>query len=180
MLDTFVDKIFENLAELLPLVVVKSYERGVRWTMGRNPVALEPGFRLRVWLYHSIEKRSVVDDVLELPTQSVMTKDEKLLCFSAVIGFRIDDIVAHHCNVTEFTESTIAMAMAHLAKRVREQTLSEVVLDLTKLERSLKETLTTRFREWGTTVTFVGFPNFAEVPTQIRIFGEAQPFVKTA
>lgn len=180
MLEGLVQGLFENLAELLPVKIVKSYERGVKWTLGRNPTLLDPGPHFRLWFYHSIETAVVADDVIELPIQSVITKDEKLVVFKAIIGFRIEDVVKHFTNVTDFRESTIGLSMTHLAKRIRNTILSEVVGDLTKIETSLTNTLTTKFKDWGTLVNFVGFSDFAEVPTQIRIFGEGVPFVRSA
>ena len=116
---------------------------------------------------------NVVDEVIDLPVQSIITADEKLVCFSVNIGFRIVDPVKHYCSVQDFHESTIGLAMVHLAKKVRERELKELVQDLTKIERSLEGTLTTRFRDWGTEVFSVGFTDFAEVPTQLRIFADA-------
>ena len=158
---------------LLPFVIVRSYQRGVRWRFGKDPKELGPGFHWKVWLWHQCEISDIVDEAIELPIQSVITKDEKLVCFSANIGFRICDIVKHWENVQDFHESTKAVAMTHLARRVREQTLSDLIGDLKKLEDSLENTLTTRFKKWGTEVFSVGFTNFAEVPRQMRIFGDA-------
>jgi len=171
MLDNIVSAIFNNLKELLPLVIVHDYERGCRWSFGKKAEALEPGLHWRLYFYHDVLVLPVVDDVVNLPIQSVITADEKLVCFQVSFGYRVTDIVKHCCNVTDFHESTVAIAKRHLAKRVREMKLSDLVADLTKLERSLEGTLTTQFRDWGTEVFAVGFTDFAEVPTQMRIFG---------
>lgn len=169
---TLIEVILQNLMSLFPFVVVRSYQAGVRWTFGRNPVALGPGPHWKLWVYHQIDIYDLCDEVLDLPVQSVITKDEKLVCFSVNIGFRVVDVVAHGCNVQDFAESTAGLAMTHLAQRVREKTLSEVTSDggLRDLERSLEGTLTTRMKRWGTEVFSVGFTNFAEVPRQMRIF----------
>lgn len=168
--ETWLAAVLNNLMVLLPFVIVRSYQRGVRWVLGVNPVELEPGFHWKVWLYHQVEIIDVVDEVIELPIQSVITADEKLVCFSVNIGFRIVSAVDHFCNVHDFLEATAGMAMTHLAKRVRQETLVDLVADLNKLEKSLESTLTTRLRGWGTAVFSVGFTNFAEIPTQLRVF----------
>jgi regulator of protease activity HflC (stomatin/prohibitin superfamily) len=170
MAETFVGIIFQNLLALFPFVIIRSYQRGVRWQFGKNPIELKPGFHLKLWLYHQIEITNVVDEVVELPVQSVITADEKLVCFSVNIGFRIVDVVSHWGSVQDFHESTAGLAMTHLAEKVRAQKLSDLVADLKSVERSLKGTLTTKFRDWGTEVFSVGFTNFAEVPQQIRLF----------
>lgn len=170
MSGTLVGIILNNLLVLFPFVVIKTYQRGVRWTLGKNPIELLPGIRLKLWLYHEVLVFDIADEVLELPVQSVITKDEKLVCFSVNIGFRVVDVVSHANSVQDFFESTAGLAMTHLAKRVREKSLSELVTDLRDLEKSLEGTLTTRMKQWGTEVFSVGFTNFAEVPQQMRVF----------
>lgn len=167
-----VEIIFQNLMALLPFVIIKTYERGVRFKLGKDPHELQPGFHWRFPIYHSIDIIAVVDDFIETPIQSVLTKDEKLVVFSVNIGYRIDDAVKHDCGVQDFLESTKALAMVHLAERVRAQNLQDTIADLKKLESSLTGTLTTRYKTWGTSVFQVGFVNFAEVPQQIRIFSD--------
>ena len=169
-LDNFIDAVLQNIMDLMPFVIVKSYERGVRWKFGKSPKELAPGIHVRVWLLHSTEVVTTAADVLMLPIQSVITKDEKLVCFKAIVGYRITDIVKHCCEITDFRDSTVCLAMQHLAKRVREGSLSEVVADLSKLEKSLERTLETKLKEWGTEVITVGFVDFCEVPTQVRLF----------
>lgn len=175
VLENLVEAVLDNILDLMPFVIIKSYEEGVRWTLGRKPVRLEPGFHPRVWLMHSTMVTTVVDDVIWLPTQSVITKDEKLVCFKASIGYRIKDVVKHFCSVADFVESTKIIAMQHLAKKVREKTLKELNEEggLSKLEKSLENTLETKFKDWGTEVFMVGFTDFAEVPTQVRLFQDA-------
>jgi regulator of protease activity HflC (stomatin/prohibitin superfamily) len=167
----FVQIILNNLMSVLPFVVLKTYQRGVRWKFGRSPMALEPGYRLRLPLMHQVETFDIADEVMECPVQSIITKDEKLVCFSVSVGFRVVDVVKHATTVQDFIGSTQGVAMVHLAKRVREKTLKELIEDLTKLEKSLEATMTNRMKDWGTEVFYVGFTDFAEVPQQIRVFG---------
>jgi regulator of protease activity HflC (stomatin/prohibitin superfamily) len=153
-----------------PLVLIRSYERGVLWIWGRNPRELGPGprFQLRPW--RDIEVVNTAEEYVSLPVQSVITKDNKLVCFRAAFGFIVVDPVKHFCNVEDFHEATVELAMMHLAERVRDQELNDS-LDLKRLEKSLEGTLTTRLKEWGSEITRVGFTDFAIVPRQYRIFG---------
>lgn len=173
MFEGLLSSIFENLMALMPFVIINQYEEACRFSFGTRPTALKPGFHWRLYLFHTIEKYDVVDDAMELPIQSVITKDGKLVCFRASIAYRICDVVKHHCNVSEFKSSTEQLAMRHLAAKVRSGVYSEIILDLGKVEKSLSNTLTTRFEKWGTEVITVGFVDFAEVPMQLRMFQEA-------
>jgi regulator of protease activity HflC (stomatin/prohibitin superfamily) len=173
--ETFIAALLNNLMVLMPFIIVRSYEMGVRWTLGRDPQACKPGFHWKMWLYHQAEISEVQDEFIELPIQSVITQDKKLVCFSVNVGYRICDIVLHWDNVQDFTASIHGAAMTHLAERVRKSTLEELESDegLGKLENSLKGTLTTRFKRWGAEVYSVGFTNFAEVSRQYRFFGDS-------
>ncbi len=168
--ETLIGAVLNNLLVLMPFVIVKSYERGVRWRFGQDPHELLPGIHWKFWLYHQVEISNITDEVIELQVQSVITADEKLVCFSVIIGFRIVDIVKHWTSVQDFRESTSGLAKTHLAQRVREQSLKDLIADTKKLETSLRGTLTTKFKDWGTEVFSVGFADFAEVPQQIRLF----------
>ena len=172
MAETFISALLNNLLALAPFIIILSYQRGVRWRLGNNPMELEPGFHWKIWLIHKVEVSEITDCAIELPIQSVITADEKLLCFSVNIGYRIVDVVKHWQSVHDFDASTAALAMTHLAKEVRKRKLADLVADLSKLENSLKGTLTTKFSDYGTKVFSVGFTNFSEINNQYRIFGD--------
>src|SRR5665213_3146002 len=104
--ETFMAQVLQNLMVLFPFVIVRSYQMGVRWQFGKNPTPLAPGFHWKFWIYHQVELSDVTDEFIELPIQSVTTKDRKTVCFSANIGYRICDIVKHWQNVQDFVAST--------------------------------------------------------------------------
>lgn len=169
----FAELILALWDEFRPLFMVRSYQEGVRWTFGRNPKLLGPGLHFRIPIIQELEIISVVDDYLAFPVQSVITRDGELVCFDAMIGYRIDDAVKHFCEVVDFRDATQELAMAHLAQRVRDWTYEELTAEggLKSLEKSLEGTLTTRVKGWGTRIIDVGFTNFAKVPYQFRLFG---------
>lgn len=174
--ETFLATVLQNLMALLPFLIVQSYQGGVRWVFGKNPKELKPGFHWKLWLVHQVAVVDMVAEAIELPTQSVMTQDKKLICFSVNIGYRVVDVVSHYCNVQDFVESTVAIAMSHLAKRVREKTMQQLHDDLDDLEKSLRGTLTTRMKDWGTEVFSVGFTNFVEQPRAFRLLTDGHKF----
>lgn len=175
VLENIVNALLENLMALMPFVIVKQYEKGVRYKFGKNPSELDPGFHWKLYLYHEIDKIIVVDDTIDLGVQSVITSDEKMVCFRVSFAYTVDDAVKHQCNVTDFETSISSLARRHLAKRVRAMTYADIVSDLSKLEKSLEGTMTTKFRDWGVRVFDVGFTDFAKVETQVRLFGDQMP-----
>lgn len=168
---TLVEALLQNISALLPWAIVKSYQMGVRWTLGKKPQPMPPGPHWKIWLLHQFDIVDVCDEVIELPNQTVTLQDGTVVCFSANVGFRIHDIVSHQTKVQDFKESTLALAMIFLAGSVRQEpTFRGLVADLTKIENGLKRHLGRKFRPWGTHVTAVGFTNLSEARFTIRHF----------
>lgn len=166
---SIVEIILQNLMELMPFRIVMSYQWGVRWTWGQNPEWKNPGFHWCVPLMHTFDMTSATEEVIDLPTQTVTTKDGKQVSFSCNVGIKIVDPVAHYCNVHDFDHSVIALAMNHLARRVRDGDYEALRVDLASLEKSLVNTLETKLKRWGAEVTTVGFTDFV-LTRQFRFF----------
>lgn len=166
-----VDLIANNLLALLPLKIIHSFERGVKFHLGTDVAELGPGIHLFIPFFQSIEVIHVVPEVVNLPTQSLTTVDGHHISFSANIEFEVHDARAMFVGVQDFQSSLMNMAMNHLAYRVREWTWQELREGQRELERSMKDTLTTRVKKWGVTVLSVGITDLVEAQTY-RIFGE--------
>lgn len=167
-----VSLILQNLATLLPFVIIKDFERGVRWcfTLRKGVVVQEmkPGFRWKLPLRHDCEVMPVAPEVFNLPSQTARCKDNKHVIFSCNITLRTRDVVKRWCNVQEFETSVQDYAMTHLHRMVAKKNAGEI--DLPALERSLKESLDGKLAEWGAEVLFVGFTDFVEAGAIARIF----------
>jgi regulator of protease activity HflC (stomatin/prohibitin superfamily) len=161
----------ERAEEVKPFAVIRSYEMGVRFRWGiADPVALEPGFHWRIPYWQHIETVGVVPEAVELPVQSVLTKDGQSITFSAAITFRVTDAVAHYTAVLDFKESLFAVARMHLAKKVSGWAFAELMEHRTDLEQSLEKTLSTKVKPWGATVDDVGLTNFQRVKA-VQLYG---------
>lgn len=165
--------ILDNLSVFAPWFIIKSYDWGVTWRLGTNPRPLSPGFHWRIPFADTLETVAATPRYIELPVQSIITKDGVLVCFAAMFAYKIEDPVKHFCEVDDFDEATEESAKAHLVKRVREQDYAVLSTPdgQLSLERSLQGTLSTRVKPWGTVVVDVGFVDFAKVPHQARVFG---------
>lgn len=156
---------------MFPVRIIRSYQRGVKFKKGIvQPEQLEPGIRWGWPFVDSIEVVSIVEDVIDLPTQSITTSDGKTVSFSANISYEVVDLVAYFTNVQDFSESLPRVAAGHLAKQVREWSWDELHKGQKKLEESLKGTLTTRVKGWGVRVIECRLTDCV-VAKQYRIYG---------
>jgi regulator of protease activity HflC (stomatin/prohibitin superfamily) len=168
---TWIDAILSRIAELWPFVRVNTYQRGVRFRAGRNPTELAPGIHFAVWWFDDVHVVDVAEQPINLPTQTVTTRDDVPVTFSANVTYEIADVVQMYTSVQDFEDSINAIAMIHLAQRVRDWTWVELVEGQKELERSLKGTLTTRADRWGIKIIAVGFTDMVRARVH-RLYGD--------
>lgn len=168
---TLVGWIGQNIAALVPFKIVRSYQRAVRFWLGKPGKELGQGFWWTIPGLLTIEVVDVRDDTANLPTQSVTTSDGKSVTFSANVRFSITDAVAYVTTVQQFDFSLTNIAMSHLAKRVRDNTLSDLLAEQRQLESSLRDTMTTRAKRWGVTIHEVGLTDLTCAKT-MRFYGD--------
>jgi regulator of protease activity HflC (stomatin/prohibitin superfamily) len=149
----FFGKILEFIHQLWPLRIVRVYQAGVRFWMG-CVVGEQLGAGLYWFLpfFGAIEIVDTVEDVMDLPVQSVTTKDGKSVMFSANVSYMVTDAKLLYTEVQDFEENLQRIATGHLALRVREWTWDELQEGQRKLEISLRDTLTTRVKGWGSKI----------------------------
>jgi len=91
------EKIIDLVVQFLEFwrfcTTIDCYERGVRLRFGKYPKALEPGFHLQ-WPFFidRVITENVVPKLHQLPTQSIVTKDDKQIAMGAVICYSIRSI----------------------------------------------------------------------------------------
>lgn len=197
----WISSLFTNLKKLWPGAKVTAWERAIRvrhypsrpvlrmgyfpnnikvarrlphlvWLEPTSTVTeLGPGIHLKLWWFDDVHEHSIVPCNYELPIQSITTKDDKSVTIGVNITLEVDNIVLLQTAVHDFEESMYGVCRGHLAKRCRELEWPELIVGQTKLEDSLKGTLTTRLKGWGARVIDVSFTDLAHTSAS-RLYGE--------
>ena len=111
----FWEAITRLLLNLPPWSVVLPDEMAVRITLGKYKKTLGAGFYWKWPIFEQIEKLCVREQLVNLPNQSVCTKDKKTLAISGVIKYEIEDVRKALLNVFDFDRSLQNQAMAAIA-----------------------------------------------------------------
>jgi len=90
------------LMQLKFWVVIDEYEMGVKLRFGRHPKILNPGFHFIAPLsIDVVHKDNVQNDTVEIKLPPLTTFDKITILVSAVLKFRINDIVKHQIYTNE-------------------------------------------------------------------------------
>jgi regulator of protease activity HflC (stomatin/prohibitin superfamily) len=174
----WLDALLSRLAELWPFVRIPKFQRGVRTTYipfrGIHVDTLEPGVHLQFWFFQLIHEQTVVEQVSNLPTQSVTLKDGVMVTVSANFAYEVSDAEAAVNNVFDLSDSIQGLAMMQISKKLRDWTWQELMDHQPDLERSVRDTLTTRAKEWGVKITSVGITDLVKARA-LRLYHDSAP-----
>ena len=99
--------------------IVKEYERGVVFRLGRLVGPRGPGLILLVPFIERMQKIDLRTVTLDIPAQEVITRDNVTVRVNAVAYFRVLDPNAAIVNVTDYNRATSQIAQTTLRSRAR-------------------------------------------------------------
>src|SRR5205809_1691447 len=121
------------------LNILKEYERGVIFTLGRvKEAAKGPGV---IWVFRPLEqivRVSLRQEAMEVPPQDVITRDNVTLKVNAVIFLRVIDPSKAVVEVSNYVYQTSQFAQTTLRSVLCEQELDELLAHREKIKLRLQ------------------------------------------
>ena len=149
------------------LRIIRPYEKGVVETLGKYTAPpREPGLALVVPFFQRLEMVDTREQVIEVPPQEVITKDNAAVTVDAVIYFRITDPVRVIYNISNFSYAAVKLAQTNLRNIVGEMELDQTLTGREKINSQLRRVLDEATDEWGVKVVRVEIQKI-EPPTDI-------------
>ena len=135
--------------------IVREYERGVIFRLGRLVGAKGPGLFFIIPIIDKMVKVSLRTIVLDVPPQEVITKDNVTTSVNAVLFFRVVDPCASVVEVEDFLEATRQIAMTTLRSILGGVELDQVLGEREKINVQLQEIIDEQTDPWGIKVRSV-------------------------
>jgi regulator of protease activity HflC (stomatin/prohibitin superfamily) len=136
--------------------VLAEYERGVIFRLGRVlPKPKGPGVILVFSPIDRMVRTSLRMEVLEVPAQDVITRDNVTVKVNAVIYFRVIDPTRAVIDVANYLYATSQLAQTTLRSVLGEVELDELLSQREKLNVRLQAVLDQHTGPWGIKVTMV-------------------------
>lgn len=135
--------------------ILKEYERGVIFFLGRFQSVKGPGL---IILIPGLQKMTKVDlrvIVLDVPTQDVISRDNVSVKVNAVIYFRIVDPEKAIIRVANVFEATSQLSQTTLRSVLGQHELDDMLSERDKLNSDIQAILDKRTDNWGIKVANV-------------------------
>jgi len=139
----------------LAVRIVKQYEQGVLFRLGRVQGTLEPGFRLIIPFVDILHRVSLRIVTMPIQSQGIITRDNVSVDVSAVAYFRVVDAVKSVVAIENVRAAIDQIAQTTLRKVVGQHTLDETLSETDRINLDIREILDLTTLDWGVEVTLV-------------------------
>lgn len=139
--------------------VLKEYERGVVFALGRFWKVKGPGLIILVPLVQQMTRISLRTIVMTIPPQDVISRDNVSVQVSAVLYFRVVDPEKAVIQVENYFEATSQLAQTTLRAVLGRHELDEMLAARDKLNVDVQNILDEQTETWGIKVSNVEIKN---------------------
>ncbi|MCH8958106.1 MAG: slipin family protein [Proteobacteria bacterium] len=135
--------------------ILKEYERGVVFLLGRFYKVKGPGLIIIIPGFQKMVRVDLRLIVMDVPTQDVISKDNVSVKVNAVIYFRVVDPERAIIQVANYFEATSQLAQTTLRSVLGQHELDEMLSERDKLNHDIQAILDENTDSWGIKVANV-------------------------
>jgi regulator of protease activity HflC (stomatin/prohibitin superfamily) len=152
---TIVVVIFAIIILSNAIKVLREYERGVVFRLGRLIKAKGPGIIFLIPIVDRIVRVSLRTVVLDVPPQDVITQDNVSIKVNAVVYFRVVDPQKAIVQVENFLAATSQISQTTLRSVLGQSELDDLLSQRDKINHKLQQIIDANTEPWGVKVSNV-------------------------
>jgi regulator of protease activity HflC (stomatin/prohibitin superfamily) len=135
--------------------ILREYERGVIFLLGRFWKVKGPGFIIVIPLIQQMVRVDLRTIVMDVPSQDVISRDNVSVHVNAVVYFRVIEPDKAIIQVEDFFEATSQLAQTTLRSVLGQHELDEMLSERERLNVDIQNSLDQQTDAWGIKVSNV-------------------------
>jgi regulator of protease activity HflC (stomatin/prohibitin superfamily) len=152
----------------MSLRILREYERGVVFQLGRFWAVKGPGLIILIPVIQQMVRMDLRTVVFDVPPQDVITRDNVSVKVNAVIYFRIIDPQKAVIQVANFLNATNLLAQTTLRAVLGKHELDQLLAEREKLNLDIQRILDSQTDTWGIKVSNVEIKDVDLNETMVR------------
>ena len=137
------------------LKIVRPWEKGLIERLGKYQRTADSGLTIIVPMIEKMQKVDMREQVVDVPPQAVITKDNVAVDVDAVVYYEVTDPVKVTYNVSNFYIAATKLAQTNLRNLIGDMALDESLTSREVINTKLRQILDDATDKWGTKVTRV-------------------------
>ncbi len=135
--------------------IVRPFQRGIIEQLGRYKTTTDPGLKIIIPVIQSLIRVDMREQVVDVPPQEVITRDNVTVTVDAVIYYEPTDAQRLVYNVANFLMAITKLAQTNLRNVIGEMSLDQALTSRDNVNVSLREVLDDATDKWGVRVVRV-------------------------
>ncbi|MGQ3684407.1 MAG: SPFH domain-containing protein [Candidatus Loosdrechtia sp.] len=135
--------------------IIRPWQKGLIERMGKYQRTADSGLTVIIPFVEKMIKVDMREQVVDVPPQAVITKDNVVVDVDAVIYYMVTDPVRVTYNVANYYAAITKLAQTNLRNLIGDLALDESLTSREIINTKLREILDTATDKWGTKVTRV-------------------------
>ncbi|HET6465428.1 MAG TPA: slipin family protein, partial [Nitrospiria bacterium] len=152
----------------ISLKILKEYERGVIFFLGRFQKVKGPGLIIVIPGIQSMAKVSLRTIVMDVPPQDVITRDNVSVKVNAIIYFRVIDTQKAIIQVEDYLYATSQISQTTLRSILGQGQLDDLLSKREEINSKLQQVIDQQTEPWGVKVSAVEVKNLDLPQEMIR------------
>src|SRR5690606_26122051 len=149
--------------------ILREYERGVVFTLGRFTGVRGPGLIILIPFVQQMVRVDLRTLVLDVPSQDVISRDNVSVKVNAVLYFRVVDPDKATIQVENYMQATSQLAQTTLRSVLGKHDLDEMLAERDKLNNAIQEILDAQTDAWGIKVANVEIKHVDIDESMVRV-----------
>ncbi|MBE6493724.1 MAG: SPFH/Band 7/PHB domain protein [Methanosphaera stadtmanae] len=137
------------------ITILRPFEKGVVERLGSYSRTADSGLNLILPFFENIQKVDMREQVVDVPPQEVITKDNTVVVVDCVIYYEVIDPVNATYNVVNFYQALTKLAQTNLRNIIGDLELDQTLTSREMINANLREVLDVATDKWGSKVVRV-------------------------
>lgn len=152
---TFYLGIFGILYLLGSIRILRQYERGVVFLLGKFTGVRSPGLTLIFVPFQSMERVSLRTVTMQIPSQKIITKDNVSIDIAAVAYYHVTNPEKAVIEIEDVYQATNQISQTTVRNVVGQFSLDQLLAETVKINEQIKNVIDVHTKPWGAEVTVV-------------------------
>jgi len=135
--------------------IIRPWQKGLVERLGKYQRTVDSGLTIIIPMVENLTKVDMREQVVDVPPQAVITKDNVAVDVDAVVYYEITDPVKVQYNITDFYLAATKLAQTNLRNLIGDLALDESLTSRETINNTLRQVLDDATDKWGARVTRV-------------------------
>ncbi len=159
--------------------IVRPYQRGIIEQLGKYKETVEPGLRIIYPFFQKIRLVDMREQVVDVPPQEVITKDNVVVSVDAVVYYEPTDPTRLIYNIANFFLAVTKLAQTNLRNVVGDMDLDQALTSRETINTELRQILDDATDKWGVRVARVEIQRIDPPPDVMNAMHEQMKSERT-